>query len=89
MSQQRTSVMAERSLSLFDKQTQRAAIHAAIAGSPIGLTDTEIQEKLGMSGDTERPRRGELLKGGLIKDSLITRKTKRGREAIVWVLDAG
>lgn len=86
MSQQRTSVMAERSLSLFDKQTQRAAIHAAIAGSPIGMTDDELQRKLQMSGDTERPRRGELLKAGLIKDSGVTRRTSKSRLAIVWVV---
>jgi hypothetical protein len=86
MPRQHTSVLAEQSLSLFDKQTQRAHIMAAITRSYVGMTDTELQEELNMSGDTERPRRGELLKAGLIKDSGVTRKTKRGREAIVWVV---
>jgi hypothetical protein len=83
-----TSILAQRSLSLFDKQTQRAAIHAAIAGSPIGMTDDELQQKLGMDGNTERPRRGELEKAKLIKDSGITRYTRKRRLAIVWVINA-
>lgn len=50
-----------------------------------GATDCEIQAALGLSGDTQRPRRWELHKAGLIKDSGKTRPTKFGREATVWV----
>ncbi len=50
-----------------------------------GLTDEEIQDRLGLTGNTQRPRRMELLKTGVVKDSGRTRKTKSGREAVVWV----
>lgn len=72
--------------SLFEKQTQRAQLHAAIAASAIGLTDEEAQSKLGMEGSTQRPRRGELVKAGLVKDSGVKRMTKAHKWAIVWVV---
>jgi len=34
-----------------------------------GITDQEIQQQLGLPGDSERPRRIELFKAGLIKGS--------------------
>lgn len=49
-----------------------------------GATDSEIQDCLEMDGDTERPRRWELRKAGLIVDSGIRRETKTGRASIVW-----
>lgn len=51
-----------------------------------GATDCEIQAALGMSGDTQRPRRWELsdCESPLIVDSGLRRRTERGREAIVW-----
>lgn len=66
--------------------TQRAEILRAIveAGSE-GLTDKEIQDALGMGGDTERPRRGELLKGGYVRESGELRETANNRKGIVWV----
>lgn len=53
-----------------------------------GATDQEIQDALGMSGDTERPRRRELQTAGLIVDSGKTRSTPSGRAAVVWVAAA-
>lgn len=50
-----------------------------------GATDEEIQETLNMNPSTERPRRGELEKSGLVINSGITRKTRSGRDAIVWM----
>ena len=50
-----------------------------------GATDEEIQNNLGMAGNTQRPRRKELQEAGLIRDSGRTRKTSSGREAVVWV----
>lgn len=47
----------------------RAKVYRAIALSMDGATDKEIQVWLAMSGDTERPRRIELLRAGLIVDS--------------------
>ena len=51
-----------------------------------GATDAEIQTALGMSGDTERPRRQELERGGHIEASPRTRETASGRQAVVWVV---
>jgi hypothetical protein len=48
------------------------------------LTDHELSESLQMNPSTLRPRRGELLAMGLIRDSGETRQTGSGRAAIVW-----
>lgn len=50
-----------------------------------GATDLEMQEALGMDGNTQRPRRVELLTAGLIRDSGCTRATRHGRQAVVWI----
>lgn len=50
-----------------------------------GATDQEIQDALSMDPSTERPRRVELVKRGLVKDSGRTRLTRSGRKATVWV----
>lgn len=52
---------------------------------PGGYTDQELQDKLAMAGDTQRPRRGELQKAGRIKPQG-TRTTKAGKAATVWTL---
>jgi hypothetical protein len=52
-----------------------------------GATDAEIQAALSMAGNTERPRRQELEKVKLIRDSGKTRPTPSGRQAVVWVAD--
>lgn len=49
-----------------------------------GATDDEIQHRLNMEGNTERPRRVELVDLDLIKDSG-RRRVSRGRNRIVWV----
>ncbi|TPV94878.1 MAG: helix-turn-helix transcriptional regulator [Myxococcales bacterium FL481] len=48
-----------------------------------GLTDQEIQQRLGMRESTQRPRRVELAEAGLI-ETHGTRKTESGRSAQVW-----
>jgi len=50
-----------------------------------GATDEEVQAGLGMGGSTERPRRRELEKAGLVIASGAVRKTGSGRTATVWV----
>ena len=66
--------------------TQRALIFRLIhCWNYTGVTDSEIGRELALPGDSVRPRRGELLKAGLIVDSGRTRKTASGREAVVWV----
>jgi hypothetical protein len=68
-----------------DAKTIRQAIFEAIAAVPgRGLTDEEIQEELDLPGNTQRPRRGELVaQGRIVKFG--SRPTKTGRHAAVWV----
>ena len=49
-----------------------------------GATDEMMQFGLSMNPSTQRPRRIELLRMGLIVDSGLTRKTSSGRAATVW-----
>tara|TARA_R110000824_G_scaffold163509_1_gene339262 strand:- start:619 stop:1020 length:402 start_codon:yes stop_codon:yes gene_type:complete len=51
----------------------------------VGATDEEVQDALGISSSTQRPRRVELIGKGLIKRAASKRKTKSGRDAQVWV----
>lgn len=53
-----------------------------------GAVDEEIQLALNMQGNTERPRRQELVLENppRIKDSGRTRATSSGRAAVVWVV---
>lgn len=54
--------------------------------NPEGATDEEMQNDLVMPANTQRPRRRELELNERIVNSGKTRKTKSGREAVVWVL---
>lgn len=47
-------------------------------------TDEELAVRTGMEGNTLRPRRRELELMGLIRKSGEVRKTKSGRNAVVW-----
>lgn len=82
-----TSRAAAESLPTSSTATQRMRVLDCIreAGSR-GRTDCEIQDLLGMQGNTQRPRRLELLDRGLIRNSGETRKTSSGRKAAVWVV---
>ena len=55
-----------------------------VAGRPEGATNDEIEIGLAMNGSTVRPRVVELRTRGLIKDSGKTRRTRSGRNAVVW-----
>ena len=63
--------------------TLRAQVLAYIEQHPSGLTDEEVQLGLEMNPSTQRPRRIELQRAGLIAPSG-TRKTTSGRKATVW-----
>lgn len=67
-------------------ETLRMAVLAYIdEQGPAGATDEEIQLALSMEGNTERPRRRELVQAGVVADSGARRKTSTGRAAKVWV----
>lgn len=51
-----------------------------------GATDAEMQEALGISGDSQRPTRVDLVKRGVVMDSGRTRQTPSGRAATVWIV---
>lgn len=65
--------------------TLRAKLLECLRGFHFGATDIEMQLYARMDPSTQRPRRIELLRAGLIKDSGRTRKTASGRQATVWV----
>lgn len=50
-----------------------------------GLTDEEGIDVTGMSASTYRPRRVELVDDGWLRESGVTRPTRSGRQAVVWV----
>jgi hypothetical protein len=63
----------------------RARLLDLLAQNPNGLSDEEMQDRLNLSGNAQRPRRRELEKLGLIKP-LGTRPVRSGRDAQVWAL---
>jgi hypothetical protein len=50
-----------------------------------GATDEEMQTGIPMPANTERPRRCELVEMGSVVDSGRKRRTRSGRNAVVWV----
>jgi len=63
-------------------ETCRSLVLAYLRGHP--ATDEQIQFALRMPGNTERPRRKELVAAGLVRDSRRKRETKSGALATVW-----
>jgi len=66
--------------------TQRWRVLTLLASTT--LTDEEIQHRLGMNPNTERPRRVELVEGGWVEDSGERRNTASERPSVVWRLTA-
>ncbi len=65
----------------------RTKVHDFImAARYYGATDEEMQDVMVMNPSTQRPRRIELVEMSLVRDSERVRKTKSGRNAIVWVV---
>lgn len=66
--------------------TDRATVlRILVIAGDYGCTDEELQTISNLDPSTERPRRVELERGGWIKDSGKTRKTRSGRSAVVWI----
>jgi hypothetical protein len=78
-----TSVAAAKKIAP-KASTLRDKVYAAIAGSH-GLTDEECQLELHLDPSTQRPRRIELVRAGLVRDSGQRRYTLSNRLAVVWV----
>ena len=65
--------------------TKRAVVLAFLRRCPAGATDEQMQTGLPMGPNTQRPRRVELVRAKLVKDSGVTRTTSGGDQAVVWV----
>jgi hypothetical protein len=81
-----TSVAAADAIAPLTATLRRRVYEAIKAAGADGLTDEEGAEKVGISGNTYRPRRRELEQAGRIRDSERTRMTRSNRKAVVWVV---
>lgn len=82
-----TSKAAAQSIeAIADIQRKRVFDYIRSCGKH-GATDEEIQVHLAMEGNTERPRRVELVdKLHLVEDSGMRRLTTKKRKSTVWVV---
>jgi hypothetical protein len=78
-----TSAQAADSLGPATLNALQRQVLALLQATPGGLTDEEMQHRLGMNPSTQRPRRIELARRGLVVEAG-TRKTASGRMATVW-----
>ena len=78
-----TSAKAADSLAPATLNAMQRRVLELLAATPDGLTDEEQQTRLGMNPSTQRPRRIELARRGLVVEAG-TRKTASGRMATVW-----
>ncbi len=81
-----TSNEAARRIRPVASQQARRVFEFFVMRDVTGATDLEVQQALEMKGDTERPRRGELVKLGLIEDSGERRESEAGRLLRVYVV---
>ena len=67
------------------KSLRAQVLEVIRASGERGTTDDEIQKALSINPSTEVPRRGELVKAGLVRPSRIRRATSSARTAKVWI----
>ena len=80
-----TSKAAASEMSPYLGRLQACVFDYIASRGPLGATDQEVQEALSIDSSTQRPRRCELAKKGLIRQAGIERETKSGRRAQVWI----
>jgi hypothetical protein len=78
-----TSAKAADSLGPATLNAMQRRVLELLAATPDGLTDEEQQRLLEMNPSTQRPRRIELARRGLVVEAG-TRRTASGRMATVW-----
>jgi len=78
-----TSAKAADSLGPATLNAMQRRVLELLQATPDGLTDEEQQRLLGMNPSTQRPRRIELARRGLVVE-VGTRRTASGRMAMVW-----
>ena len=82
-----TSTAAAASLDAVTLNAMQRQVLELLVATPDGLTDEEMQTRLGMNPSTQRPRRIELARRGLVAEGG-ERRTKSGRMALVWKASA-
>ena len=83
-----TSVQAARDIEALASRLRREVHDFLVARGEAGATDEEMQACLGMAANTQRPRRVELCRAGLVVDSGRRRLTRARRLAVAWVARA-
>lgn len=78
-----TSAAAADSLDSAALNALQRRVLEFLRARPEGATDEEMQRGLGMNPSTQRPRRIELARRGLVVEAG-TRRTASGRNASVW-----
>jgi transcription initiation factor IIE alpha subunit len=78
-----TSAAAADSLTPATLNAMQRRVLELLQATPDGLTDEEMQTRLGMNPSTQRPRRIELARRGMVVEAG-TRRTSSGRMAVVW-----
>jgi predicted ArsR family transcriptional regulator len=82
-----TSAAAADSLDAPTLNAMQRRVLELLQATPDGLTDEEMQTRLGMNPSTQRPRRIELARRGMVVEAG-TRRTASGRMAVVWQITA-
>lgn len=79
-----TSKEAAESMKEKAPTLRQKVLEQYILAGPEGLTDWQVQHRLQMKGSTQRPRRWELEKMGLVEPTERMRVTGSGRKARVF-----
>jgi hypothetical protein len=84
-----TSRQAAQAIAPAAGTLRAAVLHCITVAGEQGMTDEEGCAMSEMNPSTWRPRRGELEKGGFIRDTGRTRKSTAGRDMVVWCSTGG
>lgn len=79
-----TRIVAAISIEKLRPNMLRRVHEFFISRGPLGATDQEIAEALGMKPDTARARRVELRDGGQVADSTRRRRNAAGNLCTIW-----
>lgn len=82
---QATSVAAAERVKPKSGTQRWRVLRVVVDAGEEGVTDEEVQDRIGLPLNTVRPRRLELVEGGYVIDSGDTRPTAGGSQAIVWL----
>jgi hypothetical protein len=81
-----TSEAAAKKVAFRLTKVRAAVLYEIGRTGGVGMTDDELEEKLGYPTSTARKRRTDLFQAGLVVDSGDTRKTRAGCDATVWMI---